>query len=192
MVKNLTGGNKMKGQARKNSTSSRQVSKLRVVEEEGEVYAQVSAMLGNGMCHVESEDYKLLCIIRGKFRGRGKRDNILKKGTWVLIGLREWDSAPAAAGGGGGGGITAAKMQKCDLLEVYTDHDKERLKGTSGPWKKFIANDLMFQDIKEEVFDFTDDKTEEYKKIMSEEFAGPSREIVQIKEDDEIIDFDDI
>ena len=50
----------------------------------------------------------------------------------------------------------------------------------------------MFQDVKEEEFDFTDDKTEEYKKIMSEEFGGPSREIVQIKEDDEIIDFDDI
>ena len=188
MVKNLTGGNKMKGQARKNSTSSRQVSKLRVVEEEGEVYAQVSAMLGNGMCHVESEDYKLLCIIRGKFRGRGKRDNILKKGTWVLIGLREWDSAPATVG------TTAAKLQKCDLLEVYTEHDKDRLKGTPGPWKKFIANDLMFQDVKEEEFDFVDDKTEEYKKIMSEEFAGSStsREIVQIKEDDEIVDFDDI
>ena len=187
MVKNVTGGNKMKGQARKNSTGSgsRQVSKLRIVEQEGEVYAQVSAMLGNGMCHVESEDCnKRLCIIRGKFRGRGKRDNMLKKGTWVLIGLREWDSADGVG--------TAAKMQKCDLLEVYTDYDKERLKGTPGPWKKFIANDLMFQDVKEEEFDFIDDKTEEYKKIMSEEFAGPSREIVQIKEDDEIIDFDDI
>ena len=182
MVKNVTGGNKMKGQARKNSTSLRQVSKLRVVEEEGEIYAQVSAMLGNGMCHVESEDCKRLCIIRGKFRGRGKRDNILKKGTWVLIGLREWDL--------NGGDMT--KMQKCDLLEVYTEHDKERLKGTPGPWKKFIANDLMFQDIKEEEFDFIDDKTEEYKKIMSEEFAGPIREMVQIKEDEEIIDFDDI
>ena len=83
-------------------------------------------------------------------------------------------------------------MQKCDLLEVYTDHDKERLKGTPGPWKKFIANDLMFQDVKEEEFDFIDDKTEEYKKIMSEEFGGSSKEIVQIKEDDEIVDFDDI
>ena len=170
MVKNVTGGNKMKGQARKNSTSSRQVTKLRVVEEEGEVYAQVSAMLGNGMCHVDTEDYKLLCIIRGKFRGRGKRDNLLKKGTWVLVGLREWD----------GTGDHGAKMQKCDLLEVYTDHDKDRLKGTPGPWKKFIANDLMFQDVKEEEFDFIDDKTEEYKKIMSEEFAGSGASSKQI------------
>jgi len=186
MVKNVTGGNKMKGQARKNSTSSRQVSKLRVVEEEGEVYAQVSAMLGNGMCHVDTESYKLLCIIRGKFRGRGKRDNLLKKGTWVLIGLREWD-----------GTGDATKMQKCDLLEVYTDHDKERLKGTPGPWKKFIANDLMFQDVKEEEFDFIDDKTEEYKKIMSEEFAGGGgektlKQIVKIQEDEAEVDIDDI
>ena len=181
MVKNLKGGSKSKQMGRKFVTAPVD-RKVRLIHEEGEVYAQVSSMLGNGMCHVESEDSKRLCIIRGKFRGRGKRDNILKKGTWVLIGLREWDL---------NGGDTT-KMQKCDLLEVYTDHDKERLKGTPGPWKKFIANDLMFQDVKEEEFDFTDDKTEEYKKIMSEEFGGPSREIVQIKEDDEIIDFDDI
>ena len=32
MVKNVTGGNKQKGQARKNITSSRQVYKLRVVD----------------------------------------------------------------------------------------------------------------------------------------------------------------
>ena len=186
MVKNVTGGNKMKGQARKNSTThSRQVSKLRVIEQEGEVYAQVSKMLGNCMCHVDTEDCKLLCIIRGKFRGRGKRDNILKSGTWVLVGLREWDSVPTS------GSEEGVKMQKCDLLEVYTDHDKDRLKGTPGPWKKFIANDLMFQDVKEEEFDFIDDKTEEYKKIMSEEFAG-LREMVQMKEHDEIVEIDDI
>ena len=181
MVKNVTGGNKQKGQARKNITSSRQVYKLRVVEEEGEVYAQVSAMLGNGMCYVDSEDCKLLCIIRGKFKWRGKRDNMLKKGTWVLIGLREWDT------------VDTNKMPKCDLLEVYTDSDKDRLKATPGPWKQFIANDLIFNNIKEEEFDFIDDKTSEYKKIMADELEGKeTREIVKISEDETEINFEDI
>ena len=33
----------------------------------------------------------MLGHIRGKFTGRGKRDNMLECGKWVLIGLREWD-----------------------------------------------------------------------------------------------------
>ena len=29
--------------------------------------------------------------MRNKFRGRGKRDNTVSPGTWVLIGIREWE-----------------------------------------------------------------------------------------------------
>ena len=182
MVKNLTGGNKMKGQARKNSTSSRQVSKLRVVEEEGEVYAQVSAMLGNGMCHVESEDYKLLCIIRGKFRGRGKRDNMLKKGSWVLVGIREWENVPT----------DKKSHQKCDLLEVYSEYDKERLKQLKGPWKQFIANDNAFSFNDEATFDFTDQAEEEYVNLVGTQ-QRPHMTITMIQEDaEEEINVDDI
>jgi len=183
MVKNITGGNKQKGQARKFSTGSRQVSKLRVVEEEGEIYAQVTSMLGNGMCYVVSDDcITRLCVIRGKFRGRGKRDNILKKGSWILIGIREWDTSDR----------TGSKAQKCDLLEVYTEFDKDRLKSTIGPWKQFIANDLMYNNVKEEEFDFIDDKTEEYKKIMEEEFVGENKSILKLYKDEDEINLEDI
>jgi translation initiation factor 1A len=92
MVKNTTGGSKAKGQARK-FTSVPSSQKLRISDNEFELYAQVSALLGNGMCHVLCIDgIQRLCHIRGKFRGRGKRDNVIGRGSWLLIGLREWES----------------------------------------------------------------------------------------------------
>ena len=51
MVKNQTGGNKQKSQARKYSVNVRE-NKLRLTEDECEKYAQVVSLLGNGMCYV--------------------------------------------------------------------------------------------------------------------------------------------
>ena len=89
MVKNVKGGTGHKKQASKYTTQpSKLTVKLRLAVYEGEVYAQVTKLLGNGMCHVLCDDLKTrLCFIRGKFRGRGKRDNTLTPGKWILIGL---------------------------------------------------------------------------------------------------------
>jgi len=185
MVKNTTGGNKQKGQARKFSNSAQQASnKLRVSEDEYEKYGQVTQLLGNGMCYVDCIDSIKLCIIRGKFRGRGKKDNILKKGTWVLVGVREWESVSD----------NKKQPQKCDLLEVYSDLDKEKLKTLPGKWSKFISNDSLFTQTSEVEgeFDFIDDTTEEYKKIMEDEINSGTRQIIKINEDDEEINVDDI
>jgi initiation factor 1A len=184
MVKNTTGGNKQKGQARKFANSSTQQSnKLRVSENEYEIHGQVTQLLGNGMCYVDCIDSIKLCIIRGKFRGRGKKDNILKKGTWVLVGVRDWES------------ITENKkqMQKCDLLEVYSELDKEKLKTLPGKWTKFISNDNLFTQTTEVAgeFDFIDDTNEEYKKIMEDEINRGTAQIIKISEDEEI-NVDDI
>ena len=117
MVKNTHGGNKHKGFARKHTTAKAS-NKLRTSEDEGEIYAIATKMLGNNMFHCHCIDNVLrLCHIRGKFTGRGKRDNMITTGTWVLIGIREWDSYKSDK-----------DIQKCDLLEVYSDLDKERLK----------------------------------------------------------------
>jgi initiation factor 1A len=113
MVKN-DGGNKGKGLARKHVSSGGSNKQLRVAVEDGERYAVVSKMLGNGMCYVRLLDGSAgdrLCIIRNKFKGRGKRDNILDSGSWVLIGMREW----------------ASKQDTCDLLEVYNHGERDRL-----------------------------------------------------------------
>jgi translation initiation factor 1A len=117
MVKNF-GGNKQKRQARKGFPTARD-TKLRVVEEEGELYGCVTKMLGNGMCNVFCQDQKeRLCFIRNKFRGRSKRDNTIVMGSFIIIGLRLWESTKENANGKG------------DLLEVYTQSQIEKLKDT--------------------------------------------------------------
>ena len=121
MVKNTTGGSKTKGQARKLvSYDAKTTSKaLRLSTDECEIYAQVTKYLGNGMCHVLSTDGKTrLCHIRGKFRGRGKRDNMIGVGSWILIGLREWEI----------GKDDTKKLENCDLLEVYNNIEQDKLK----------------------------------------------------------------
>ncbi len=112
MVRN-NGGNKAKKFASKSFNMSDRIT--RYASEEGEVYGVVQRILGNNMCEILSIDGSTkLCVIRGKFSGKGKRDNRIAKGTWVLVGLRSWE-------------ITTKDKQKCDLLEVYTDSDKEKL-----------------------------------------------------------------
>jgi hypothetical protein len=59
------------------------------------------------------------CHIRGKFRGRGKKDNFIVSGTLLLVGLREWEREPSAG-----------KLLNCDLIEVYSESDKIRLKNS--------------------------------------------------------------
>ena len=187
MVKN-TGGNKTKGQARKFVTAPKS-SFLRVSEDPCEVYSQVTKTLGNGMCHVICiDDETRLCHIRGKFRGRGKRDNTITNGTWILVGLREWELEKKSDG---------KKLQNCDLLEVYSGSDKERLKSTlSGiNWSTFVKNDNIFNNISENendnTFKFTDEATEEYQKIIEAQVASTGKN-TSIAIDEEEINIDDI
>ena len=188
MVKNTVGGNKHKGQARKFATA-KPTHKLRLVEEEGEMYGQVTQMLGNGMCYVTTlTARKYLCIIRGKFRGRGKRDNLLKNGTWVLVGAREWEQAKDGA------------APKCDLLEVYSDLDKEKLKNSvKENWSVFIENEAQntFTDASlEENILFTSESQEEYEKYAALATASTAtattKSSLLVASTTEEIDFDDI
>ena len=78
--------------------------------------------------------------IRGKFTIR-KRDNFIEGGKWILIGLREWDVPSAKSSIS----LTKAtnKTPQCDLLEVYTDSDKQRLMETmTENWKILDNNDV--------------------------------------------------
>uniref|UniRef100_A0A6C0IRZ0 S1-like domain-containing protein n=1 Tax=viral metagenome TaxID=1070528 RepID=A0A6C0IRZ0_9ZZZZ len=137
MVKNTHGGNGHKKFARKHTTNKPN-NRLRVALEEGEEYAIVTKMLGNNMFHCHCIDNtSRLGHIRGKFAGRGKRDNMISCGTWVLIGVREWDLDKQQDTSGKG------KLQQCDLLEVYTESDKDYLKDTiDADWIILINNDV--------------------------------------------------
>jgi translation initiation factor IF-1 len=165
MVKNDAGGNKGKGVARKHVNASKcgGSKQLRMATDEAEQYAVVSKMLGNGMCYVRllsggnGTSADMLCIIRNKFKGRGKRDNILDSGSWVLVGMREW----------------ASKQETCDLLEVYNDGERDRLlknepcfKGVAaaaseGGGSSIVANNSRVQ--------FTDSTTMKYSKLIKGE-----------------------
>ena len=129
MVRNDGGGNRMKHLARKhvNGASQQQNKFLRVSQCKEEIYGYILRLLGNGMCMVKCVDgYERLCHIRGKFTGRSKRENALSQGTWVLIGLRQWDADKEFA-------LKTSKtpgksIQKCDLLEIYTPAEREKLR----------------------------------------------------------------
>jgi len=184
MVKNTTGGSKTKGQARKLVADKSKVSKfLRISQEEGEVYAKVEKMLGNGMCHVVCLDkVTRLCFIRGKFRGRGKKDNLLTPGTWVLVGLREWENKTVST-------TDTKPTQKCDLLEVYNDMDKERLKSTIHEnWSTF--QEESHSNRSEENIEFRDEEMQQY--IDSVQRNGNERTITTLLQEEDEINIDDI
>jgi translation initiation factor IF-1 len=115
MVKNTKGGNKAKKHARKNNTDDHQ-AKTRFSTDPDEVYASCAKLLGNGMCRVMCIDgVERLCIIRNKFRGRGRRGNVLQMGTWCLVGRRSFENAKDN------------KLEKTDLLEVYGEAEKKQI-----------------------------------------------------------------
>lgn len=170
MVKNTTGGSKHKGMARKAVNASKQRSRLRKIEEEGEAYAVVIKLMGGARCSVLGMDnVERDCIIRGKFRGKGKRDNTIRAGVMVLIGDREWSTT------------AEDKRPVCDLLEVYSDIDKERLKKdeTSIDWKFVlgVGEVVRAPEITEDV-EFGDNMVdEEYHRQIAEETGKESLSI---------------
>lgn len=114
--------NKNKSKKGGNNGSSRAVRKK---NEEGETYAAIIKVFGGANAEVVCEDGKhRLCVIRGAFRGRNKRDNFLSSGVWVLVGLRDWSTH-----------AHQDKMEKCDLLCVYHEDEKNKLKANAvGNW----------------------------------------------------------
>ena len=138
MVKNVKGGSGHKSLARKGLGDNKTSNKLRISEDEYELYAQVIRLLGNGMCHANCIDGKIrLCIIRGKFRGRGKRENKIDAGSWILIGKRDWETEKPQTNDSGMADLSVV-VGKCDLLEVYNDYDIERLKkSVNENWSMF-------------------------------------------------------
>jgi initiation factor 1A len=142
MVKNQTGGNKSKQIARKDMGQT----KTRFVQQEGELYGMVTKILGNNQCHVLCLDKKTrLCIIRKKFTGKHKQQHFLKSGSWVLIGMRDWETT------------RSDKMDKCDLLECYSESDKQIICQQSNvdmsmlEEKKTEEDDIVFSEAFEDI-----------------------------------------
>ena len=114
MVKNITGGNKSKGFARKSQSSGNNSERLRLPSCDLEQYAYVTKMFGNGMCEIYLNDNtRLIGHIRNKFTGSKKRNNLITPFSIVMVGLREWENP----------------MKNCDILCIVDDSEIEQLKG---------------------------------------------------------------
>jgi len=131
MVKNTFGGSKAKGYARKNEKGIIS-NRLRMVEDEAEKYGIVRKIFGGSMCEVFCHDLVTRQgIIRGKFRGKGKRNNIIASGTLVLIGLRDWATESKSD-----------KLEQADILEVYSSFELDQLKQKPSFPVDFIENSM--------------------------------------------------
>ena len=171
MVRN-TGGNKAKKFASKSFNISNRATRFSV--EEGELYAVVQRMLGNNNCEVLCIDGTTkLCIIRGKFLGKGKRDNKLSRGVWVLVGIRDWQ-------------VTSKEKEKCDLLEVYNDNDKEKLiKNSKQSFRIFLSVTDDSSGIDHDQINFINDREEELYNSRDEVIEGLSKDDNHGKDEDD-------
>ena len=197
MVKNKKGGSGHKKMARKNvAPKGGYNKKLRKALEEGEMYARVTAMLGGGHARIICADGKeRTLVIRGKFRGRNKRDNTIKLNTFVLVGLQSVSF---------GAVIQKGKMEKADLLEVYKEGQKEELMKLPGMEKILDdeskvrkAEDLGFdvmtasETFMEEVISEEDKARLKHNKKIEKERKKMAKKVVEVeKVEDKKIEFD--
>lgn len=116
MVKNANGGGNAKKQARKHQNTFEKRELIRVTTK-GEHYAEVIEMRGGNLCKVKLMDGgEMIAHIGGKFRGRNKRSNFIEKGTWMLVGEREWEK----------------ECKNVEVMYVYDKDEREELKGEYG------------------------------------------------------------
>jgi len=179
MVKNQTGGNKSKHLARKhlngNGSGTKSDKRLRVSTCELEVYARVIKPFGNGMCLVKCIDgYTRLCHIRSKFSGRNKYENTINVGSWLLIGLREFENHAMIPAEGRIKSNGKREYQDCDLLEIYTSSEQKRLMEQEAVFQGMQENsdedsgsdnDQNFRD--NQNIHWVDEETMEYHNIMN-------------------------
>ena len=167
MVKNTKGGNKSKKFARKHLNEPERKIRYKSEKEKDEQYACVVKMCGGDICQVICEDgIKRICVIRRKFRGRGKRDNELSPDVIVLVGIRSWEVR------------TDGKLQKSDLLHVYSLLEKERLINEFKISQEFIE---IYENYNEYG---TNKKVNNEKKILVNDKSEENKE--------DIIDFEEI
>ena len=157
MPKNTKGGSGHKRQARKHTSGGNQNNRTRFSEDPLEMYAVCTKLYGQGnievMCH---DSVSRMCVIRKKFKGRGKRDNNIIVGTWLLVGKREFEVR------------AAGKKEKCDLLEVYRENDKVNLQQHQSdiPWSVLKAQSPDGEQDEDDVFQFVDERTQKYTDML--------------------------
>ena len=187
MVKNTMGGCNGKKVAHKHAVKSTK-SGLRISQNKSEIYGIVKRLNGNTFDVTCIDEKERRCFIRGKFKGRGKRDNIIEIDKWVLIGLREFQQVPSQ--------LVLVKgkkeMEMCDLLEVYSSSEKETLKRTHGIYMK--ESDLarstttVVAKSEEDSLQFVDTDTLRYQNIASQRVETIRLKTEQRKTNNNMVD----
>lgn len=179
MVKNLAGGCNGKKVARKHTTKGK--NELRLSKSSDEKYAIVTRLLGN-TCDVICDDgVNRRCIIRGKFTGRNKRDNMLDSGTYILVGMREWVDEGGCSKQG-----NEKNVKYCDLLEVYNSMERDILRRTHN----------IFSSLKDEIgnkydnantnVSFVDENTLKYQSVIKKMDAKRGSDESDESDEDEL------
>ena len=188
MVKNKKGGSGHKKMARINVApkGGYHNRKLRNPVEEGEIFARVTAIHGGGHAGILCADGKeRTLVIRGKFRGRNKRDNTIRVNSIILAALRSVTMGEVVA---------SRKKEKADLIYVYNENQMDELKEIPEVYN--ILDDTKKSQIKEEndcgfefsnkIIDNTDDNNDK------SNIKVESKKDSLFKDDDVDIDWDDI
>ena len=109
------------------------------IAEEGEQYAIVIRRLGNGNFLVKLKDStERICAIRQKFNRKNK--DVIEVGSWLLVADRDYST----------------KKTHCDMLEVYSKTEVNKLMDISNDWEVFTGED-------------TREKEKDYDTIVMEE-----------------------
>ena len=94
------------------------------IAEDGEDYAIVVRRLGNGNFLVKLKDAtERICTIRQKFNRKNK--DIIEVGTWLLVADRDYST----------------KKTHCDMLEVYSKSEVNKLMEISNDWFVFTGEE---------------------------------------------------
>jgi initiation factor 1A len=94
------------------------------IAEDGENYAIVVRRLGNGNFLVKLKDAtERICAIRQKFNRKNK--DVIEVGTWLLVADREYST----------------KKTHCDMLEVYSKTEVNKLMEMSNDWFVFTGEE---------------------------------------------------
>lgn len=183
MVKNTTGGNRAKRDARKHVGTNTNEKEVRYMKEDEEMYAIIRKVYGGGMCDAMCLDGKArLCIIRNKFKGRGRSQNSVETGCWVLVGIRDWE-------------VRKDGRQVCDLLTIYTSSERDKLIQRSET--DFSALLGVLKELNEEkkdtgssAIEFSNTTEIAYQEMLSNRENNMSKNVGLVDED--MVDIDDI
>ena len=165
MVRKTGGGGHANRQGRKCTTTNTS-NVIRKSENVLEEYACATKMNGNGISVTTHTGKELFCHMRGKFTGRNRRQNFISVGTWLLVGMRDWEK----------------EQKNCDLIVVYDKDEVNELRNLPGNNLNYLIkitnriSQFLDKDVEEDIeeeeeedgFKFSENVeiSEEYKKML--------------------------